>query len=253
MYMKIFITSLLLYFISYLSYSQKIEILYKIDIERQFSKQALLNFKKRQNQEMAKNEILAFQNPNDEYYSLKINNNILKLDYIEVLDNDDKETHIVVKNYPLGKESFRKQNDSLIYHLFKFDKDKYYASDTLVKNNWIETNKDSVIMDYNVKQIKLKTNLGNYTAWFTNKLPQGLGIGSLSYEKGFILAYSFSYLPREPFIKYTTKVYPYKKKKLRKKKIFDFKIPDKLYTQNEIKEIFRKRNEILNKPTEIKN
>jgi GLPGLI family protein len=251
--MKFFIFPILILFISDLSYSQDKEILYKINIKRKFSDVALKKFKKRKDKEKAKQEIQAYQNPKNEFYSLKLSNNKIKLDYVIALDNDDKKTHVEVKNYPLGKQSFRIKDDTLVYYKYEFYKDSYYSVDTLVKDKWIETQKDSTLLGYNVSQIKLETEIGTYKAWYTKELPTGLGIGSLSSSKGFIIAYEFSYKPTSFLDSHIIKAYPYKQKKLKRNKKFDFRIPDKIYSDDEIKEIFRKRNEVLNKPVEIEN
>lgn len=251
--MKFFIFTILILFISELSYSQDKEILYKIDIDRRFSDVALKKFKKRKDKEKAKQEIQAYQNPKNEFYSLKLSNNKIKLDYVLALDNDDKKTHIEVNNYPLGKQSFRIKDDTLVYYKFKFYKDSYHSVDTLIRGKWIETQKDSTLLGYNVNQIKLETEIGIYKAWYTKQLPIGLGIGALSSSKGFIIAYEFSYKPTSILKAHIVKVYPYKQKKLKRNKKFDFRIPNKIYSQNEIKEIFRKRNEVLNKAIEIDN
>jgi hypothetical protein len=144
-------------------------------------------------------------------------------------------------------------NDSLIYYRFEIGEESYHAKDTLISGNWFKTSKDSVILGYKVHQIKLDNLIGTYKAWFTKELPQSLGIGTLSYPKGFVLAYEFSYKPTPVLKSHVVKVYPYKEKKLRKKKKFKFTKPQKVYTMEKIKELFRKRNEVLNKPVEINN
>lgn len=251
--MKLITYLLFILFFSSDSFAQQKEILYKIDIQRRFTKEALKKSKKRSNKENARVEISAYQNPKDEFYSLKIHDNSLKLDYVEALDNDDNQTHIQVKNYPLGKESYRLKGDSLVYYQYSIEKEKYYSIDTLVKGNWVEAQKDSVILGYKVHQLKLENNLGVYSAWFTKDLPSDLGIGSLSYYKGFILAYEFLYKPTPILKTHVIKVYPYKIKKLRKKKRFKFTRPEKVYAQEEIKKIISERNKVLNRPIEIKN
>jgi GLPGLI family protein len=241
------------FFFSLIIYSQEKEIAYKVEIKRQFSEKALEKFKRRSDKQKAKIEMNAYQNPKDEFYSLKILKNKSKLDYVEALLNDNKKSHIKVNNYPLGKQSFRIQDDSLIYYKFQFRKDDYYAKDTLVKGKWVKTQKDTVILNYTAQQLKLKTDDGIYKAWFTKELPEDLGIGALSYSDGFIIAYEFSYKATPILKSHVIKAFPYKEKKLKRRKEFEFTVPDKIYTRTEIEEIFRKRNEILNKPREVKN
>lgn len=241
------------FFLSLIIYSQEKEILYKVEIKRKFSNKALEKFNKRTNKRKANIEMAAYQNPKDEFYSLKILKNTSKLDYIEALLNDNRKKHIKVKNYPLGKQSFRIQDDSLIYYKFQFGNDNYFSKDTLIKGKWFKTQKDTVIFNYSAKQLKLETDDGIYKAWFTKELPKNLGIGSLSFSEGFIIAYEFSYKATPILKSHVIKVLPYKLKKLKRKKKFEFTKPNKIYTQDEIKKILKKRNKILNKPREIRN
>jgi len=251
--MKLFKLFFFIFFFSLNIYSQEKEIVYKVEIKRKFSDKALEKFNKRTNKRKANIEMDAYQNPKDEFYSLKILKNKSKLDYVEALSNDNKKSHIKVNNYPLGKQSFRIQDDSLIYFKFQFRKDDYYAKDTLVKGKWIKTQKDTVILNYTAQQLKLETDDGIYKAWFTKELPENLGIGALSYSDGFIIAYEFSYKATPTLKSHVIKAFPYKEKKLKRRKEFEFTIPDKIYTRTEIEEIFRKSNEVLNKPREVKN
>lgn len=251
--MKILITIVLSVLFTKFTFSQEIEILYQVDIKRQFSEKALENFKKNKNKVTADNEISMYQNPSPEFYSLKLNKNQLFLEYVQNLENESNTSNLKIKNYPLGKVSYRSKNDSLIYYKFNFDKDVYFSSDTLISKHWKKTDKDSIIMDYNVSKIKLETETAVYTAWYTDELPPTLGIGSLSYKDGFIIAFELSYNQKEPFKSHVITIYPYKKRKLKKRRKFDFQKPKVLYTQNQIKEIFKERNKSLNKSIDIEN
>jgi GLPGLI family protein len=251
--MKIYRIIVLSFLFINFSFSQEIEILYQVDIKRQFSQKALENFRKNKSKITADNEISMYQNPVPEFYSLKLNKNQLILEYVQNLEDESKASNLKVKNYPLGKVSFRIKNDSLIYYKFNFDKEIYFSSDTLIANKWVKTDVDSVILGFNVNKIKMKTEIAEYTAWYTDELPQNLGIGSLSYNGGFIIAFELSYYPKEPFKSHVIAVYPYKKRKLRKRNKFDFQTPKTLYTQNQIKDIFKERNKSLNKTRIIKN
>lgn len=225
------------------------EIKYRIDFERSMSEMLLEEFKKNKTTAEANKQIEIYQNPKSEHYTLSLGEDVSELIYVESIDNSQSKSNITVRSFPLGKNTLRKLNDSLIYYKHNIGGKDYYSKDSLITSYWKETGRDSILLGYKVSEIELKSKVANFKAWYTNKLPKGMGIYNLSFDKGFILAYEIYYAPNKAFDKNIMRIYPYNLER----KNLEINIPtiDKIHTMNEIKSIYAEQNKLLNQAVEV--
>jgi GLPGLI family protein len=234
----------LFFFSFFFIQAQKIKLEYNVEFERQLTE--------KQRNEFLKNKLDAkfiadtYENPNTEYYTLKLSEDISELEYQKQMSTEDNKSNLVVSNFPMGKKSIRIKNDKNIYYEFVFENKKLFANDTLLSKNWIETKKDTIILKYKAKEIVYKNKFFSYKAWYVEDLPSDIGLFNLSYNKGFIIAYEFSIKEDDFFKKNIVKVYPVKQKKL--KDIILKPEYEKLYTVKEIKKMFSEQNKKINTP-----
>lgn len=235
---------LILIIINFSSLSQKLEINYTVEFERKLTEKQRKEFEK--NNVDVKFISETYETPNSESYNLKLYDNFQILSYEEPLLSDEDKPKLNVSNFPMGKISFRKQKENYIFYQFKFDNKNIYSKDTLIANNWIETERDTVILKYKAFEIVFNMKYATIKAWYVKELPKNLGLYNLSFEKGFIIAYEMYLKEDEFYNKNIVKIYPSKMKKLRKK--IEEPIIEKVYSKMEIRKMYQEKNKVINQP-----
>lgn len=260
--MKSFINFIIFFSISNLLFAQNIQ--YKVYLKQFFSEKGLEEFKNT-DYDTRKSFIEQNQNPPPSYYNLIISENFSLLNYIPSIDNQQNDNKNNVSIAPFGFSETIGKTDSK-FLLIKHPKigKNIYSNLHVLDIEWINTNRDSLILGYTVKEaigIDKETNF-KYTIWYTDQLPKNLGLYNLRHKDGFVISLkAILNNPDESMEKIEIEAIPYKISKLKKREIkliskkMDMIKSLKVYNENEIKEMYdtfnKKQNEMLNGGVEI--